>query len=157
MTHKEAEPAIEALDAKIIEQERRLQRMRRVADSIASVEANIAALRRSRALLLGESPRAMSITPATGTVAILGATHSVSTRPGSLGAMAVRIIEAKGHPMHVTEITEAIRATGRDTTLPTVVGAVARYARFGLLRKTGVSTYGLGDREAQGGPTEHDL
>lgn len=141
--------ALRAIDQRIAEQERKLHRLQRLASDIPTVEANITALRRARAIVSGAKFEDTS--PARTHEIRLGEsmkspTDSTAIRAGSLGALAIEIVTEARAPMHVTEIARAINAKGREATLPTIVGAVARYARDGYLRRVGRSTYALGDK-----------
>ena len=127
---------LKMLDAKITETERELERLQRAAELLPIVSTNLLALRRSRAILAGENPDGVT------REARLGETvHAVVS--GSVGALAVGILTETGKAMHARELTERIRAKGKDVNLPTVVGALVRYVKAGQLRRTAPNTYAL--------------
>ena len=127
---------IEAIDTKIAETRREQERLRRAAELLPTVEANLTALLRSRAILSGEEPEE------TEAISSLGQ-HRSTARSGSIGAMAVEILREAGKPLHVNDLAARLRAKGSKAAKHTVVGSLARYTKIGRLRRTAPSTYAL--------------
>jgi len=138
-----ATEAVKALDAKIAETERELERLQREAELLPVVSMNLQALRRSRAILAGENPDALPHESEAAEGAHIGRRASGGMVPGSVGSLAVEILRAAGKPLNARELTERIRARGKKASMPTVVGALARYASKGILRRVGPSQYAL--------------
>lgn len=127
---------IEVIDSKIAETKRELERLRRAAELLPTVEANLTALLRSRALLSGEEPEE-------GLSAPDDRKRIRSALPGSIGALATDALREAGKPLHVDEILSRLRGKGSKAAKHTVVGALARYTKIGRLRRTAPSTYAL--------------
>lgn len=127
---------IEAIEAKIADTKREQERLRRAAELLPTVEANLAALIRSRAILSGEEPEEPS--PDSPRSRERG-----SAFPRSVGVLAVEALREAGKPLHVDELLLSLRTKGSIAAKHTLVGALARYTNDGKLRRTAPSTYGL--------------
>lgn len=138
-----SDDVLKTLDAKITETERELERLKRAAELLPIVSTNLQALRRSRAILAGENPDGVTQDVKLGeSLHVLdGAARPVVS--GSVGVLAVEILKQTGKAMHARELTEGIRAKGRDVRFPTVVGALVRYVKAGQVRRTAPNTYAL--------------
>lgn len=129
---------IEAIDAKIAETRREQERLRRAAELLPTVEANLTALLRSRAILSGEEPEATLASSS------LGRQGGIA-RTGSIGALAIEILRDAGRPLHVNELVTRLREKGNKAAKHTVVGSLARYTKIGRMMRTAPSTYSLAD------------
>jgi hypothetical protein len=132
--------AVKIIDAKIMETEKELEKLRRAAELLPVVSSDLMALRRTRALLLGEDPDTdLKPTPPPA----MNGHHPTQGRGVSAAQAMMETIRAAGTPLHAKDITSTVNGRGFQITRATAEGQLARWVKEGKLVRTAPSTFAL--------------
>jgi hypothetical protein len=142
---------IAAIDAKIAELQRELERLRRAAELIPLTETNLEALQRTRAVFLGE-PVGVQGTPDVPRV-----TLSQMIPAGSTGALTLEILGRLQRPVHISALMRELREKGSQASQDTVTSMLSRYKTNGCVKRVATSTYTLGEVQPLIRPVESTL
>ena len=138
-----AKDVVEALDAKILEAEKELERLKRIAAQIPQIEVDLQSLRRTRSMFGPKKP-SNDVGSTTKTVAIT--TREPKLQPHSIGGLAVEILKESGRPMHVDDILPRLRSKGKSASRASLVATLIRYMQDGVLTKTAANTFTLPEK-----------
>src|SRR5687768_9977021 len=100
--------AVATIDRKIIELEREYQRIKQAAESLPVLEANLAALKRTRSILTGSNPELSS-----------QSTNGTGSQK-TIGGVVLATLNEEGKPMHVNDLLPRIKDAGIEASRNTV-------------------------------------
>jgi hypothetical protein len=130
---------VEALDVKIRDAEKELKKVKRLAESIPKLEADLQSLKRTRAMFTGKEASTKEVSKEE------VATHA-SQKKGegqSIGNIALEIIKEAGRPVHVDDLLPKLKAKREKTSRGSLVSTLIRYMQEGRLEKTAPNTFTL--------------
>jgi hypothetical protein len=132
---------IAAIDAKIVEMQQELERLRRAAELIPLTEANLEALQRTRSLFMGERLEGRE------TVEVRRSNRSHMIPADSAGGLTLEILREAKRPLHISELMRELTAKGSQASQDTVSGMLSRYLSKGYVTRVATSTYTLGEKQ----------
>lgn len=130
--------AVVAIEKKIQETESNVAEIRKAAETLMQLEADLNALKRTKALLMGTEYEA--IPP-----------PAMKSRKNSgklqIGDMGVEVIQEAGHPLHLNEIYSKLQGKGYECSKPALAVALLRFTKKegGPIKKTGPNVFGMND------------
>lgn len=122
-----------AINIKLGELERRLVKLRRLADQIPNLEKDLEALRRARTLI------GCSETAIPPDASQLGRGRPVV--PGSVPQLLLEILREARRPLGIKAIAEALQSKGQSVAYRTLTSYLARFAKSGEVRRRGLGIY----------------
>lgn len=129
--------AVNAIDHKIQETEAEVMKLRKAAEKLPQLEADLNALKRSKSLLIGSGVAVAEPAPK----------NRFSRKPDKvkLGDLGVEIIREAGHPLHLSEIYKKYQNNGGVCSKNALAVALLRYSQKenGPIKKTGPNIFGL--------------
>jgi hypothetical protein len=128
---------VEAIDTKIADMEKELERLRRAAELLPKVESDLSALKRTRSMFTGED---------TATVAPMNPPMTIA-RSGSIASMLGEILLEAGKPLHLNDIYLKLQGKGGKASKATVTSTLIRLMKNGKLERTTTSTYSLARKQ----------
>lgn len=140
--------ALRAIDRKIAEITRELQRLERAA---LLRNSELRTLRAARVVIAGGGATPLPTISAAGDV--LAARQKLF--PDSVFTRATQVLEEVGRPLHAGELTAQLRARGYRINSATLVGALARAVKRGWIRRVAPNVYGLDMEKRQAPETRH--
>jgi len=152
--------ALQVIDQRIADAEKELERLKRAAEFLPAVTTNLVALRRTRAILIGEAERVPTTHEirAGDSLRMADSPPTIQAAPPSIGSITLKLLNQAKRPMLVRELVPLINARGNPANEATIVGALARYVKMGRLIRPARSTYGLPNGVTyQAKPSEGDF
>ena len=138
---------VKALDAKIAQLESQAEELKLATQRLATVSANLDALRKTRALMApenGAGARNGSLFAPTSKEVQTGGPVISRMVPGSIAATAFEVLREAGQPLHVKELLARVQAKRKGHLAEgTLVSVLCGYVREEKLKRTAPSTYGL--------------
>jgi hypothetical protein len=154
-----------ALDNKIAELQRDAEKLQGLIQRLATVTADLDALRKARAVMASEMTHSVNAEdhPASHTngngnsvlrlsQGILDDQNQPKTNlsslrqplQGSIGFLAIEVLRQAGKPLHVGELFPLVKAQGKpQLTENTLVSTLCNYVNSGRLKRISPSVYGL--------------
>lgn len=129
--------AVATIDRKIEELEDELRRLREAIEAVPNVEANLAALKRTRLILTGNPDASANNGRASGDIT-----------QKSIGGHLIEILQEHGKPMHVDVAMPKLKARGCNANRNTIIGTLVRYMKAGKVRRTKPNTYTIHQKES---------
>ncbi len=125
---------ITALDQKIAETEKELEKLRHAAELLPKVDTNLLALKRTRALLLGSDPDELGPKE--------NGSSGIHSQSGSIGSVALEVLREIG-PLHVDDLLPRLESRGIKTNKNTLAGTLVRYKKMGKVKRTKPNTFAV--------------